>query len=451
MHLQRIQTLLNDMPDYNTFMTVEELNESTHILVQDHPETVLLSQIGHSRQGEAIEMLRIGEGSKKVLLFGTPHPNEPVGSMLLEFLSQKLAEDADLRAELNCTWYLIKCIDPDGTRLNEGWFKGPFTLSNYARNYYRPPQDQQVEWSFPAEYKTLRFDRPMPETKALMDVLERVQPDMICSLHNSGFGGTYLYLSESVPDKYKDFYALAEEKGLPLHLGEPELPFVKHYGPAVFKMHGVQDQYDFLAANSKKDPAESLRMGASSYEYARRFGNPFFMICEVPYFYNALIRDTSPGAKMHGCLIKKSIFVLRHKFQQMKAIYQKVSDELSEPSAFRDAIEYWLGNYEQQLNAKLHWVVNNEELECIATTAEVFDNDFVSRFYGLLSMGMFLRMLENQVQAGTQTESLNSAFEEMTTIFEKEAAYLERELEYEVVSIRNLVSMQLGSILLMLD
>jgi len=41
-----------------------------------------------------------------------------------------------LRESLGYTWYLVKCIDPDGTRLNEGWFKGPFSIENLARHYY---------------------------------------------------------------------------------------------------------------------------------------------------------------------------------------------------------------------------------------------------------------------------------------------------------------------------
>jgi len=32
-----------------------------------------------------------------------------------------------LREELGYTWHFIKSIDADGMRLNEGWFKGPFT------------------------------------------------------------------------------------------------------------------------------------------------------------------------------------------------------------------------------------------------------------------------------------------------------------------------------------
>ncbi len=33
-------------------------------------------------------------------MFGCPHPNEPMGAMLLEYFSRALAEDEDLRKAL---------------------------------------------------------------------------------------------------------------------------------------------------------------------------------------------------------------------------------------------------------------------------------------------------------------------------------------------------------------
>ncbi len=131
------ESIVRDIPDYNTFFTVDELNASSEKLVRKHPKKVKILEIGKSRKGEKIKALRIGKGRRTALLFGFPHPNEPIGSMTLEYLSWRLAEDRSLN-ELNYTWYIVKCADPDGARLNESWFKGPFTLLNYALNYYRP-------------------------------------------------------------------------------------------------------------------------------------------------------------------------------------------------------------------------------------------------------------------------------------------------------------------------
>jgi len=170
---KRYSRIVSDVPDYKTFLTVDELKDSSRRLTEEYPDRVSRITIGTSRNGEAIECLKIGEGRYKALLFGTPHPNEPVGSMMLDYLSRRLAKEDEPLGSLDFTWYLVKCADPDGTRLNEGWLKGPFTLINYIKNFYRPPHFQQVEWSFPIDYKTVRFDSLLPETKALMNIISK--------------------------------------------------------------------------------------------------------------------------------------------------------------------------------------------------------------------------------------------------------------------------------------
>ena len=104
-------------------MTIAELDDSSKKLAKifDHVD---LREIGKSREGRTIYCLKIGEGKENALLFGFPHPNEPIGSMSLEFLSHFLAENPEPTKETGYTWYLIKAIDIDGAILNEGWFKG---------------------------------------------------------------------------------------------------------------------------------------------------------------------------------------------------------------------------------------------------------------------------------------------------------------------------------------
>jgi hypothetical protein len=74
-------------------------------------------KIGETGDGRPISYLKIGNGSKNALLFAFPHPNEPIGSMTVEYLSKYLAENLDTVDELGYTWYLIKAIDPDRARM----------------------------------------------------------------------------------------------------------------------------------------------------------------------------------------------------------------------------------------------------------------------------------------------------------------------------------------------
>lgn len=133
-----IQKLIDNIPDYQQFLTVDEMDENSKRLAAEFPGIVEIFEAGKSRKGHPIYCLKIGQGSRNALMFGCPHPNEPMGAMLLEYFSRALAENEDLRKELDYTWYLIKSIDLDGTQLNEGWFKGPITLTNFTRHYFRP-------------------------------------------------------------------------------------------------------------------------------------------------------------------------------------------------------------------------------------------------------------------------------------------------------------------------
>jgi len=175
------------VPDLDEFLTLEELQASSRALVSEFPSLARLETVGTSSEGRPIELLTIGHGATPVLLLGVPHPNEPIGTLTLEFLCRLLCEDDALRARLDVTLYAIKVSDPDGLVLNEGWLKGGFSPLRYALNYYRPPHREQVEWSFPVEYKTLSFTTPAPETAAVMRVMLRVRPRMLYSLHNAGF------------------------------------------------------------------------------------------------------------------------------------------------------------------------------------------------------------------------------------------------------------------------
>ncbi len=449
MQLESVLEILDEIPDYKTFLTVDELNESSHLLAERYPGVVKCMEIGRSRAGDKIFALKIGSGKKNALLFAMPHPNEPIGSMMLEFLSEKLARDAAFREELDYTWYIVKCIDVDGTRLNEGWFKGPFTVTNYARHYYRPPGYEQVEWTFPIEYKTLKFNQPLPETKALMKLIEEIKPDFMFSLHNSGFGGVYMYLSEDLTDFYPDFYKLVKSQGLPLHLGEPEVPYAVKFSDAVFGMIGVTANYDFLAQHSQKDPAEIIKGGSSSYEYAKRFLDPLFLVCEMPYFYNPAIHDTTPTPDIKRDLILENIQAERKHLQTMQDILEPVWPFLTLETAFKETIKNYLAMAGENSAAQENWAKNDPSLSVHATVAEKFDNVSGSRFYELLGLGTAVRMLKAEIDASGELPALTKAYKALQAYFTEKATALEKVLDYQVIPIKKLAGVQLGCALLL--
>jgi hypothetical protein len=443
-----ILPIVDAVPDYGVFHTVDELKASTHQLAKGYPNTVEILPIGQSRRGDPIDAIKIGDGPRQALLFAMPHPNEPIGSMMLEYLSLRLARDDALRASLGYTWYLVKCIDPDGTRLNEGWFKGPFSIANYARHYYRPPAYQQVAWTFPIDYKTLHFHDPPPETQALMALIKQVRPDFMYSLHNSDFGGVYFYIWEEAPLLYEPFHRLVQSQGLPLHLGEPEMPYEIEFATAIYKDNSISAEYDYLEEQTGTDPAEIITGGTLSFEYARRFCDPFTLICEMPYFYHPAIGDTSASDMVRRDALLLAIEEGREGHGVLRGLYDAVEHELTVASPFRDAIEENLRTSLAELAAEENWARVNPETTQMATVAEKFDSLVLRRFHRLNGLGMFVRMLDAQMEATSESPSLASVRGTARETFEERAADLEAELDYTVVPIQKLVRVQLGSALL---
>ena len=218
------QKLIEEIPDYKEFFTVQEMDEHSRELARQHPESTSIFEIGQTREGRPLLCLKIGQGERNALMFGCPHPNEPIGAMLLEYVSQRLAESQELRAALGYTWYIVKAWDADGLVKNEGWLKGPYNIYNHGRNFFRPAGYQQVDWTFPIDYGELHFHNVLPETKAMMALIDEIQPEFIYALHNAGFGGTYWYESIPTPEIYEELHKIPRKYQLPLSLGAAGSP-----------------------------------------------------------------------------------------------------------------------------------------------------------------------------------------------------------------------------------
>lgn len=437
-----------DVPESSGFFTVDELDESSRRLQAAYPELVRLETAGYSREGRSILHLTIGSGSKTALMFGCPHPNEPIGAMTLDFLSWELAEHAALREELDYTFHIIKCIDPDAVTLNQGWFKGPFTVSNYLRHYYRPAFHEQVAWTFPVDYKRIHFDAPIPETKILMDLIDRLKPDFLYSLHNLGFGGAYWYLTHDLPELYDAYYRCVKDMGIPRKLGEAEVPYATAYAPAVFKLLTVRDEYEYNSRYVSEDyAAASHAYGSSSGDYAsRNGGKSFCFINELPYFYDARVDDLSPSDRTRRQAVMENCdFKLRH-YEDLHSRWETVRALLDRPdnhfaTSFKERMSAGMGG----IRAQRKWAEENEAFAQTATVAQVFDNLYVPRFFQATATTLLLRACEMECKraATPQEQALLCQVRDWAEDYlAAECRWLEENMKYHAIPIKSLVTVQ---------
>ncbi len=442
------------VPDESGFLTVDELRQAARSLKERYPDLVTLSQAGTSAGGYPILEVRIGSGKRHALLFGFPHPNEPIGSMMLRSLAEQLAANKDLRDYFDFTWHLVFCADPDKAKLNEGWFKGAPTVTKYARNYYRSPGYQQVEWTFPVQYKKYAYTTPIPEARALMSIIDANKIDFSFGLHNSDFGGVYYYWSQDVPEIYPPLYDFIAAQGLPLHLGEPEVPWGKKYDDrSMFKMLYFTDQYDYMEKYSSVPPEKILNSGASSDDYVKDKYPALTVNCELPYFYDPRIQDTRPSDMTRAEAMLASLAHEGQLFHSLRDRYLAVKPLLTARSPYVDTVEEMMRTGDNQIETAEKAIRAEKDYQRTATVAEKWDALSLRKFRRILYLGQFVRLLEDEkARTGDKfPAALQKALEAALKEFDVLAAEAEEELDYKIIPIKKLASVQLLTALYAMD
>lgn len=448
MRTSLINETLEKIPAYDRFFTVDEMNSRSKELAERYPQIARCEVVGRSKNGEDILLLTAGSGKYSATFYACPHPNEPIGSMTIDFLSTLLCEDERFRSAFDYTWYFIKCIDPDGTRLNEGWFKGPFTPLHYARNFYRPPSFLQSEWTFPIDYKTLHFHSPTPETQALMAVIDRSRPDFMFSLHNAGFGGVYYYVTRECPELYDWFRKVPAYRGLPLNVGEGETPYAVAFAPAIYKKMSTRDRYDFIEKFNQGDPAKQITGGTSAADYSAKY-NTFQITVEAPYYFDPRVADTSLSSVRRKDALMESVRLGEEWQDFLDRWYPEVQDLIPDTNPFKIALGESMKGGRKALETKKRWIEEKIDPDEVATVAQAFTSRQRTMFYRNLSVGMFLRMLKTAPEQAAA--KVWPALEATDQLLETWGRLLESELDLRVVPIRDLVAIQVGAGLACMD
>jgi len=439
-----VRELIEGIPPFSSFRTVAELDEASRRLAAKYPDTVELRTIGESSEGRGITALVIGEGDRSAFMYGFTHPNEPIGSLTIEYLASRLAASAELREKLGYKFILAKAIDVDGARLNEGWFRGPFDLLTYSENYYRPPPNEQAEWTFPIDYKTLHWSTPVPETRAIKKVVDEFKPAFTYILHNADFCGVYYYLSHELPSAYAELKNLPLSEGLPLHRGEPpDEPYLKSLDEGIYHDYGVTDEYDFLSKTLASDPAAGINYGTDCYEYIKQMYDGFSLTCELPYFHDEKIMDTTPTNTKRRDIVLQSLKTEA----DTRDLVQHVLDETEGLLEVNSRIYRSIGNFLNQVNQveqTTHAYSKDGAFERPATVAEMFDLTVLKKFSQMPVLGMVGRLLK-EAEARTGNHKLGQLYDTVRSRLVQHNNAVLQESSPQAIPIEKLVRIQLQS------
>jgi len=156
---------------------------------------------------------------------------------------------------------------------------------------------------------------------------------------------------------------------------------------------------------------------------------------------------TRRQANLEGLAFRNEVFrfVLRN--------YDEARPLLTSPSLFVDAISELARTGEADIETMEHTVRFDLEYARQATVAEKWDALYGSKFYTLLDLGQSVRMLEHEkAVAGEEfPQRLQEILDVSLATFEEKAAEVEADLDYTVVPIKKLASVQLVTALHAMD
>ncbi len=434
-----IAEIVGPVAPISAFPTAEEMNTFVDRLAADHPGRVVVTEIGRSRGGEPIRNVRIGSGPRPILVLGSPHSNEPIGLATTRHLLGRLAADESLTAALGATWNFVPLVDPDATRLGEGWFGGPFTRTNVARHFYRPPSDLQAEWTFPMNWRGAAIGRPLPETHALMTLIDSTRPALVASLHNADFNGGFAYVSGGDSDYWSSLTSHITGNGLPLYRGEPDAPGAKSLAEGIFRMPSFDQMCGAIAAGGENPLALS---GGSSGHYAGQYGAAY-LVSELPLWTDPRLADHTASEMSVAELNRACAASAQEIADTATDVLARAGGLLSRTNPFQALVEASIPAARATAAAKRA----ARALERQATRSEV-----ATELYGwsatlrLRIAGPLARLLREEASRSGSSE-LHAESARFDAVFDRWCAEIERDAPGELVPLNRLVAIQASSVL----
>lgn len=431
------------VPPLTSIPTVDALTSDLERLRSSHPELISRERIGTSRLGESIWLYHVGNGSRSALIVGGVHPNEPIGSLTIVHLIGQLVTDDDFRIGYDTSWHIVPCADPDGMRLNEGWFADPSDRGLYSREFFRPAPDEQVEWTFPFAYKNAYFDAMLPETLALARAIDLTAPDLYVPLHNSEGGGAYFYLSRPVPALYPLLHEITASCGVPLHTGEPEGAHFTVLSDAIYEMGTLQDAYDW-SEEAGLDPYPPGSAGDASTSYANRYGT-LSLIAELPQFGDPAADDASLTDTVHRDALRRCGERLIETGRILTDLIASVDSHVQMDTPLLRAARVFSPMATGAGEADLRRA--DTEDDRVATVAELTSLDGVVNLHRLRWGGMLRRALAAEVAAGVASPEVRRAAAEIQEVFGDWLAEARAGGDHPPLPLSQVVGVQYGAIL----
>jgi hypothetical protein len=232
------------------------------------------------------------------------------------------------------------------------------------------------------------------------------------------------------------------DQGLPLHRGEPEVPYIQPWDRAIYPLFGAQEGYDFLEKNLGEDPAPFLSTGTSSDDYLKKLvPHALSLVCELPYFTDPILKDETLAGVSRREALAAGMSRTEATVRILETHFVALHDRLPKNRLFRSVAEYLRRTPKRIIAQRNALTASAYQQE--ATRAQAFDARVCRSFHCLLYLGEMYRLV-------TAIGETNRAAE-MHAHIEGRMAQIETEGTLQILPLRKLVAIQTGSGLLALN
>ena len=236
-----------------------------------------------------------------------------------------------------------------------------------------------------------------------------------------------------------------------MNLGEPEAPYCLALSPAIYQNLGIQENYDYLEKYGVEHPEESIKVGTCSADFAKEKFDSFTLLTELPYFYDPRIKDLSESDITRKDAVLESLAYSEEANDYIVSVMGALSEHVKAENPFMLALVAFT-RIKDNNEATRKMVEEDPDFAKMATVAEAFDSDLVSKFYKTLSYGLLIRMAETTLEEGAEgvisqegISLLKEKMEEAESRLKDLTEHLEEEMNYSIVPIKKLIHIQLES------
>ena len=213
--------------------------------------------LGHTREGQPIDCLELGEGTHQVWLYARQHPGETQAEWWMEGALECLTDPSDSVARLlreKCRFHIVPNCNPDGSA------RGNLRVNSVGANLNR-------EWAEPTPQRS-------PEVLAIRNAMDETGVDFAMDVHGD----------EAIPVAF-----IAGFEGIP--------SWTDAMGDALYRYIDTLDRRtpDFQTElGYPKTPAGKANLSMSTNHVAERFG-AIAMTLEMPYKDNPKSPEPEQG------------------------------------------------------------------------------------------------------------------------------------------------------------